>query len=177
MIKHRHILAGATVAVALMSSVVPAQAGLIGGAGGGLTGNGGLGGGIGPTGGSLGGSLNGQSTWRTPSAQPVVDKTQSTAAEAKEGAADKAAAAKDSASTKATAVKDTAAAKAAAAKDATTSKAAAAKDTAVDKAGHAKDQLAAHKPNLSASGAADGGASSDGRTTSVNGSFNGSVQR
>src|SRR5258705_9415705 len=83
MIKHRHILAGATVLAALVSSTVPAQAGLIGGAG---SLGGGLTGGVGPSGGSFNGALNGQSTLRTPSARPAVDKTQDTAADTKDAA-------------------------------------------------------------------------------------------
>ncbi|TMH14132.1 MAG: hypothetical protein E6H65_00855, partial [Betaproteobacteria bacterium] len=83
--KHPHLLAGATLATALLGLAFPAHAGLVGGSGGI---GGGLGGGFGPgIGGTLNGGLSGEGAITRPSPKPLVDKAQEKADAAKDKAA------------------------------------------------------------------------------------------
>ncbi|HUG24432.1 hypothetical protein [Piscinibacter sp.] len=79
----RHTLAGTALAAAILASVFPAHAGLIGGSG---SVGGGLSGGIGPVGGALNGTLGGHGSLHAPSPRPVIDRTQERAGAAKDTA-------------------------------------------------------------------------------------------
>jgi hypothetical protein len=156
MINTRHMLAGATLATAVLGSVFPAHAGLLGGSGsvgGGLSG--GLSGGIGPVGGALNGTLSGQGTLQAPSPRPVIDRTQ-----------DKVSAVKDKASSMAADTRGAAEAKAGAAATHKPS-------VAVDGSGAAQ----ATTQKAKASAAVEAGAAAKGGSVEAGGSAAGSIKR
>jgi hypothetical protein len=157
MIKHRHMLAGATLVTALFGSAFPAHAGLIGGAGG--------------IGVGLNGSLSGQGTLQTPPPRPVVDRAQDKADATKERAEDTAGAAKDRAAAARGRLQDAAQPQG----SVSGSAAASAAKPALSTRGTGRAEATTRKGGVAAS--AEGDAATDGRSTTAGGSANGSVQR
>lgn len=161
--KPLHILAGATLASALVATL-PAHAGLLGGGSvGGALGGAGA---IGPVGGALDGSLRGEGHLRAPSPRPVIDRTQHKIGVAKDTAVQTAGNVKDQAAA-------TAAKRPAIGVDAAADGSAAghvSKRVGSDSAIGASGAAEASTRKVGASAWGDGAASAETRNTSVNGS-------
>ena len=153
MMKQAHLLAGATLVSAILATL-PAHAGLLGGSVGGALGAGGA---IGPVGGAVNGSLHGDGALRTPSARPMIERTQ-----------DKATAAQDRAVQTTGTVKDKAAATAA-------HRPAVGLDAAANGALGMSNDTNASTRKAGASASADGGASAETRNRSIDASASGST--